>query len=95
MSPFEVMEKFVANIEKERIRQNMTQAELYKAAGISASGYGKFLREKKISFENVVKLLFALGMYPNIEALLEVEEFNSLDEIRTQHNQKVRKRVRK
>ena len=39
MTPYEVMEKLVENIEKQRIRKNMTQADLYKKAGLSASGY--------------------------------------------------------
>lgn len=62
MTPYEVMEKLVENIEKQRIRKNMTQADLYKKAGLSASGYGKFIKNKSTSFENILKLLFALDM---------------------------------
>ena len=62
MTPYEVMEKLVENIEKQRIRKNMTQADLYKKAGLSASCYGKFIKNKNTSFENVLKLLFALDM---------------------------------
>jgi transcriptional regulator with XRE-family HTH domain len=59
MTPYEVMEKLVENIEKQRIRKNMTQSDLYKKAGLSASGYGKFIKNKSTSFENILKLLFA------------------------------------
>ena len=95
MTPFEVMERFVATIEKERVRKNMTQADLYKAAGMSASGYGKFIKNKNSSFGNVLKILFALDMTSNIEALLSTQEFTTIDEIRNIKEKKVKKRVRK
>ena len=36
MTPFDIMEKFVDIIEKQRVRKNMTQVDLYKAAGMSS-----------------------------------------------------------
>ena len=95
MTPYEVMEKLVENIEKQRIRKNMTQADLYKKAGFSASCYGKFIKNKNTSFENILKLLFALDMSSNIEALLSIQEFNSIDEIRDAKNSKIKQRVKK
>ncbi len=95
MTPYEVMEKLVENIEKQRIRKNMTQADLYKKAGLSASGYGKFIKNKSTSFENILKLLFALDMSSNIEALLFIQEFNSIDEIRDEKKAKIKQRVKK
>lgn len=95
MTPYEVMEKLVENIEKQRIRKNMTQADLYKKAGFSASGYSKFIKNKNTSFENILKLLFALDMSSNIEALLSIQEFNSIDEIRDAKNSKIKQRVKK
>lgn len=95
MTPYEVMEKLVENIEKQRIRKNMTQADLYKKAGFSASGYGKLIKNKNTSFENILKLLFALDMNSNIEALLSIQEFNSIDEIRDAKKSKIKQRVKK
>ena len=95
MTPYEVMEKFVENIEKQRIRKNMTQSDLYKKAGLSASWYGKFIKNKNTSFENVLKLLFALDMSSNIEALLFIQEFSSIDEIRDEKKSKIKQRVKK
>jgi transcriptional regulator with XRE-family HTH domain len=91
-TPFEVMEKFVDMIEKERIRKNMTQKELYSAAGMSASAYRSFMDTKNTKFENSINLLFVLDLTSKIEELIKVEEFASLDEIKRDKNKIVRKR---
>ena len=95
MTPYDVMEKFVEMIEKERIRKDMTQKDLYRASGMSASAYRSFLDTKNTKFENIINLLFALDLTSKIEELIKVEEFISLEEIRNAKKQKVRKRVRK
>jgi len=95
MTPYDIMEKFVGMIEKERIRKNMTQKDLYRASGMSASAYRSFLDTKNTKFENIVNLLFALDLTSKIAELIKVEEFISLDEIRAEKKQKVRKRVKK
>lgn len=95
MTPYDIMEKFVGMIEKERIRKEMTQKDLYRASGMSASAYRSFLDTKNTKFENIVNLLFALDLTSKIEELIKVEEFISLDEIRNEKKQKVRKRVKK
>ena len=91
----DIMEKFVSMIEKERIRKNMTQKDLYKASGLSASAYRSFMDTKNTKFENIVNLLFALDLTSKLEELIKVEEFTSLDEIRNEKDKKVPKRVRK
>ncbi len=92
---FEIMEKFVHMIEKERIRRNMTQKDLYKASGLSASAYRTFMDTKNTKFENIVNLLFALDLTSKLEELIKVDKFTSLDEIRSQKDKKVKKRVKK
>lgn len=94
MSPYDIMEKFVALIEKERIRKNMTQVDLYKAAGMSSKSYANFISKKTTKFENVIKIMIALDMTSKLEMLLEQEKFTSIDEIRNKKNHKERKRVR-
>jgi transcriptional regulator with XRE-family HTH domain len=94
-STLEIMEKFVEMIEKERIRKNMTQQELYNAAGMSASAYRSFMDSKNTKFVNIINLLFALDLTSKIEELIKVQEYVSLDEIRREKNNKVKKRVRK
>jgi transcriptional regulator with XRE-family HTH domain len=94
-STLEIMEKFVEMIEKERIRKNMTQQELYNAAGMSASAYRSFMDSKNTKFVNIINLLFALDLTSKIEELIKVQEYVSLDEIRREKKNKVKKRVRK
>jgi len=84
MTPYDIMAKFVDNIEKQRIRKNMTQADLYKKAGLSASGYGKFIKNKRASFENILKLFIALRLFDNLNGLLKQREIKSLEEIKNE-----------
>jgi len=91
----DVMKKFVDMIEKERIRKDMTQKDLYKASGMSASAYRSFMDTKNTKFENIINLLFALDLSSKLEEFIKVEEFISLDEIRKEKEKKVNKRVRK
>ncbi|WP_415407277.1 helix-turn-helix domain-containing protein [Sulfurovum sp. CS9] len=95
MSPYDIMSKFVKIIEKERIRQGLRQSDLYNKAGISSSAYANFLKKKNTSFENIVKLLYALNMTSNIEGLLTFEKYTSIEEIRTHQKRESKKRVKK
>ncbi|MBL1244812.1 MAG: hypothetical protein COA39_010555 [Sulfurimonas sp.] len=95
LTTFDVMGKFVDMIEKERIRRDMTQKDLYKASGLSASAYRSFMDTKNTKFENIVNLLFTLNLTSKLEELIKTDEFTSLDEIRNEKNKKVIKRVRK
>ena len=95
MSPYDIMEKFAELIEKQRVRKNMTQVDLYKAAGMSSKSYANFMSRKTTKFENIINLMIALDMTSKLESLLKEDKFISLDEIRNQKNHKVRKRVRK
>ncbi|MEA2100442.1 MAG: hypothetical protein U9P72_09960 [Campylobacterota bacterium] len=95
MSPYDVMSEFSLIIEKERIRQELRQSDLYSLAGISSSAYANFLKNKNTSFENIIKLLYALNMTSNIEGLLTKQEYSSIDEIRLAKKKESKKRVRK
>ena len=95
MSPYDVMSEFSKIIEKERIRLELRQSDLYSLAGISSSAYANFLKNKNTSFENIIKLLYALNMTSNIEGLLTKQEYHSLDEIRLVKKKESKKRVRK
>ncbi len=95
MTAYDVMEKFVKMIEKERIRKNMTQKNLYKASGMSASAYRTFMDTKNAKFENIVNLLFTLELTSKLDELIKMEEFTSLEEIRNEKNKKVKKRVKR
>jgi len=95
MSPYDIMEKFVGVVEKERVRKNMTQVELYKAAGMSAKSYANFMHNKTTKFENIINIMIALDMTSKLESLLAQEKYVSIDEIKNQKMHKEKKRVRK
>jgi len=95
MTPYDIMEKFVDVVERERIRKNMTQVDLYKAAGMSAKSYSNFTSKKTTKFENIINMMIALDMTSKLEMLIAQEKFTSIDEIRNEKMHKERKRVRK
>ena len=95
MTPFDIMEKFVDVIEKQRVRKNMTQVDLYKAAGMSSKSYANFISTKSTKFENIVNIMIALDMTSKLENLIMQEKFTSIDEIRNEKKHKEKKRVRK
>ena len=95
MTAYDVMGKFVNILEKERIRKDMTQKDLYKAAGMSASAYRTFMDTKNTKFENIINLMFALEMTSKLQELIKMEEFTSLEEIRNESNENMKKRVRR
>lgn len=95
MSPYDIMEKFVDIIEKERVRKNMTQVDLYKAAGMSSKSYANFISNKTTKFENIINIMLVLDMTSKLNMLLKEEKYLSLSEIRNKKNNKTRKRVRK
>lgn len=95
MTTNDIMGKFVEMIEKERIRKNMTQKDLYFSVGMSATAYRSFMDTKNTKFENIINILLVLDLTSKIQDLIKVEKFTSLDEIRNEKNKNVRKRVRK
>lgn len=95
MTQFDIMEKFVDVIEKQRVRKNMTQADLYKAAGMSSKAYANFMSTKSTKFENIVNIMIALDMSSKLDNLISLEKFTSIDEIRNEKKHKEKKRVRK
>jgi transcriptional regulator with XRE-family HTH domain len=95
MTPYDIMGKFVDVIEKQRVRKNMTQADLYKAAGMSSKAYANLINSKNTKFENIVNIMIALDMTSKLENLISLEKFTSIDEIRNEKKHKEKKRVRK
>lgn len=81
-SPLEIIEKAVDLIENERKFQRLQQKELAKKADIPLPTYKQFIYHKKISFENLIKLLIALRMYENLQAIVKPREYRSLEEIK-------------
>lgn len=92
-TPLEIIEKTVVLVENQRKIQNLQQKELSQKADIPFPTYKQFLYQKKISFENLIKLFIALNMFENLKGLLKEKEFKTLDEIKKED--KLPKRIDK
>ena len=93
-----LMDKIIKRIEKERLRQNITQEELSKIAGIPVSTYRNFVYKKKISLENFLKILKRLRMEEAIRFIVDTpleEEISEAIILMEQKKEKERKRARK
>jgi transcriptional regulator with XRE-family HTH domain len=95
-TPKELTEKIVERIEKERLKQNLTQEELSKKAGIPVATYRNFVYKKQISLQNFIKILKRLRMEDALRLLVDTpmqeEIFEAIALLKTKN---VRKRARK
>jgi len=92
-TPKEMIAKMVQIVEKERRAQALQQKELSIIASIPLPTYREFVYNKKISFENLIKLLFALKLFTNLEGLLYEKSYRSIEEIKQKDT--LPKRIRK
>ena len=95
MTPYDILEKFVYMIENKRVKKNMTQEELCKAACMTKRSYANFIKTKNTKFVNIINLLIALDLTSKVEELIKNESYSSLDEIRKKNSKTTKKRVRK
>jgi transcriptional regulator with XRE-family HTH domain len=97
-TPKELIEKIVKRVEKERLRQNITQEELSKKAGIPVATYRNFVYKKQISLITFIKILKKLRMEDSLRLLVDTpieEEIAETLEILEEKRKKERKRARK
>ncbi len=88
-TPSEIIESLVENIENQRIKKKMKQLELCKNAEVPLSTYQNFIYEKKISLPSLIKIMYALQMWDNLQGLIEYEEVASIEEMKLRHKKKV------
>jgi len=88
----QIIDKLSDLIENERKSQRLQQKELAQRADIPLPTYKQFIYQKKISLENLIKLLMVLRLFDNINGLLKQKEYKTLDEIKT--NDTLPKRIR-
>lgn len=97
-TPKELIEKIVKRVEKKRLRQNITQEELSKKAGIPVATYRNFVYKKQISLITFIKILKKLRMEDSLRSLVDTpieEEIAETLEILEEKRKKERKRARK
>jgi predicted transcriptional regulator len=81
-TPYEIIEQAVVVIETERKIQKLQQKELAQKADVPFPTYKQFIYQKKISFENLIKLFIALRMFDNLNGILKAKENKTLNEIK-------------
>ena len=81
-TPNNIITDLIELIEKERLNQELRQEDLAKIADISLSTYRKFLANKNISLQRLIKIMYALNMWDNLSGLLHKQEFKTIEDIR-------------
>ena len=92
-TPKSIIENLIKIVENERKFQGIQQKELALKASIPLPTYKAFVYKKIISLENLLKVLFALKMFDNINGLLTKRTFTSITEI--ENKDRLPKRIRK
>lgn len=93
-TPVEIIEKTAELLENERKLQKLTQEDLCEKSSVSLGTYKDFIHKRKISFETLLKLMFALHLTENIDGLLKEKPASAIEDIIT-GKPNLPKRVRK
>lgn len=90
----EIVRALCERLRKERLAQQLTQADVAARAGISANTVSNLEAGKNVAFENVVRIAMLLGRANELEALFK-PKLDSLDDILRYEHSAGRKRIRK
>lgn len=94
IKPDEIVKLLGERLRKERLAQQMTQAELAARAGIGVNTLSNLEAGRNTAFEGVVRVAMALGRREELEALFK-PKLESLDDILRYENSAQRQRVKK
>ncbi|WP_208646069.1 helix-turn-helix domain-containing protein [Rahnella bruchi] len=92
--PGEVVKLLCDRLRKERLSQQMTQAEVAARAGIGVNTVSNLESGKNVGFENVVRVAMVLGRFRELEALFK-PKVDTLDDILKYEKSLKRQRIRK
>lgn len=92
--PGEVVKLLCDRLRKERLSQQMTQAEVAARAGIGVNTVSNLESGKNVGFENVVRVAMVLGRFRELEALFK-PKVETLDDILRYEKSLKRQRIRK
>ena len=93
-TPLIIISELIELIEQERISQELRQEDLAKIADVSLPTYRKFLADKNISLQRLIKIMYALNMWDNLSGLIKKQEFKIIEDIRKKQAGNVNYRVR-
>ena len=94
-NPAFMAKKIAGWIRKERIKQQLTQADLAEKSGISLSTLKHFEQKGEISLIRILKIASILGVVVNFERIFEEDVPNSIEEHLQNKKQTNKQRVRK
>jgi len=75
-TPKEILKELALRAKNERIRQNKTQEDMAKKAGIGLATYQRFESNGQIKFESFVSILFVLGRSQELSNILKGPAFS-------------------
>ena len=93
-TPLIIISELIDLIEEERVSQKPRQKDLSNIADVSLSTYRKFIVDKNISLQRLIKIMYALNMWDNLSGLLKKQEFKTIEEIRKKQSGNNNYRVR-
>ncbi|NIF20987.1 helix-turn-helix domain-containing protein [Candidatus Pantoea multigeneris] len=92
--PSEIVNLLCDRLRKERLAQQMTQAEVASRAGVSTNTVSNLEAGRNVGFENVVRVAMVLGRAKELENLF-LPQVDSLGDIMRYEKGATRKRIRK
>ena len=92
--PDELVKLLCERLRKERLTQQMTQAELAGRAGIGVNTLSNLEAGRNVSFESLVRAAMVLGRMNELEALF-MPKLDSLDDILRYEKSTSRQRIKK
>jgi transcriptional regulator with XRE-family HTH domain len=75
-TPKEILKELALRAKNERIRQDKTQEDMAKKAGIGLATYQRFESNGQIKFESFVSILFVLGRSQELSNILKGPVFS-------------------
>ncbi|GAA5004709.1 helix-turn-helix transcriptional regulator [Acinetobacter puyangensis] len=90
----EVVKLLCDRLRKERLNQQMTQAEVAQRAGVGVNTVSNLEAGKNVSFENLVKIAMVLGRLKELEQLFQ-PKLESIDDIIHYEKNSSRQRIKR
>ncbi|MBN1087372.1 helix-turn-helix transcriptional regulator [Erwinia aphidicola] len=92
--PGEVVKLLCERLRKERLTQQMTQADVASRAGIGVNTVSNLEAGRNVGFENLVRVAMVLGRGKELEALF-MPQIDSIDDLLRYEKSTARQRVKK
>ena len=92
--PSEIVELLGQRLRKERLAQQMSQADVAARAGVSVNTLSNLENGQNTSFETIVRIAMVLGRVKELEALFQ-PKVDSLDDVLRYEASAKRQRIRK